>query len=145
MDLKVDESGFACCVFTERDLIFVRMNGNHAFPRICDYIATAARQLPVTAAQVTTFVAEHPNYANTLPATVTQVNTFLAQNPNYNNTLPVTVTQVDAFLAQNPEFCQTLPINEQQVLRYLEQNRKFSKNLETAFFARLLQSCAYSD
>lgn len=34
LDLKVDNSGFACCSFSEKDLLFVRMNGNHTFPKL---------------------------------------------------------------------------------------------------------------
>lgn len=36
MDMKVDESTFACLVFSELDLLFVRMNGNHAYPRLLE-------------------------------------------------------------------------------------------------------------
>lgn len=37
MDIKVNESGFAACVFS-RELLFVRMNGNHAVPRLAGFI-----------------------------------------------------------------------------------------------------------
>lgn len=39
VDVKVDDSTFACLVFTEKDLLFVRMNGNHAHPRLVDVIS----------------------------------------------------------------------------------------------------------
>lgn len=38
VDVKVNESGFAAATFSNRDLIFVRMNGNHAFPRLLGLI-----------------------------------------------------------------------------------------------------------
>lgn len=38
VDVKVDTSAFACLVFTEKDLLFVRMNGNHSHPRLIDAI-----------------------------------------------------------------------------------------------------------
>lgn len=34
IDLKVDESGYAACVFSNKELLFVKMNGNHTFPRL---------------------------------------------------------------------------------------------------------------
>lgn len=37
IDLKVDDSGYAACVFS-RELLFVRMNGNHAVPRLMGFI-----------------------------------------------------------------------------------------------------------
>lgn len=37
IDLKVDDSGFAACTFT-RELLFVRMNGNHVVPRLMGFI-----------------------------------------------------------------------------------------------------------
>lgn len=40
IDIKIDDTGFACCVFTDKDLLFVRMNGNHAVPRLNDFIQT---------------------------------------------------------------------------------------------------------
>lgn len=51
VDFKINESGFACGIFTERDLIFLRMNGNHAFPRLVDFIAKEARMLPINEVQ----------------------------------------------------------------------------------------------
>lgn len=44
IDLKVDESGFAACVFS-RELLFVRMNGNHAVPRLLGYIEAEKARL----------------------------------------------------------------------------------------------------
>lgn len=55
VDFKINESGFAYGIFTERDLIFLRMNGNHAYPRLVDFIAKEARMLP--------------NFAKSLPIT----------------------------------------------------------------------------
>lgn len=52
VDFKVQDSGFACAVFTDRDLIFVRMNGNHGVPCLRDFIDG----LPTTGQKVTTFM-----------------------------------------------------------------------------------------
>lgn len=38
VDIKIDDGSFACLVFAEKDLLFVRMNGNHAHPRLMDVI-----------------------------------------------------------------------------------------------------------
>lgn len=40
IDMKLDESGFAAALFSNRDLIFVRMNGNHAVPRLLGLMET---------------------------------------------------------------------------------------------------------
>lgn len=34
VDLKVEDSGYAACVFSQKDLIFIRMNGHHSIPRL---------------------------------------------------------------------------------------------------------------
>lgn len=38
VDLKVEESGYAACILSEKDLVFVRMNGNHSIPRLENFI-----------------------------------------------------------------------------------------------------------
>lgn len=38
LDLKVDQSGYAALVFSNKDLLFVKMNGNHTVPRLEGYI-----------------------------------------------------------------------------------------------------------
>lgn len=38
LDFKIENSGFACGVFSRKDLLFMRMNGNHAMPRLMDII-----------------------------------------------------------------------------------------------------------
>lgn len=44
-NLKVEESGYAACVFTERDLLFVRMNGHHSVPRLLTFIENRLERL----------------------------------------------------------------------------------------------------
>lgn len=51
VDVKVDDSSFACMVFTEKDLLFVRMNGNHVVPRLIDFMEIEAEK-SMTAAKV---------------------------------------------------------------------------------------------
>lgn len=38
VDLKIDESGCAACVFSNTELLFIRMNGNHVVPRLEGFI-----------------------------------------------------------------------------------------------------------
>lgn len=38
IDLKVDESGCAACVFSNNELLFVRMNGNRVVPKLEGFI-----------------------------------------------------------------------------------------------------------
>lgn len=38
VDVKMDDGSFACLMFSEKDLLFVRMNGNHVHPRLLDVI-----------------------------------------------------------------------------------------------------------
>lgn len=47
VDLKIDDSGFACCAFTKRELLFVRMNGHHAVPKMAEFIAQEIDNAPV--------------------------------------------------------------------------------------------------
>lgn len=48
IDLKLDNSGFAGAFFTTKELVFVRMNGHHAFPRLTEFIGHEAERLPPT-------------------------------------------------------------------------------------------------
>lgn len=38
IDLKVDDTGFAACAFSNKELLMVKMNGNHTFPRLEGFI-----------------------------------------------------------------------------------------------------------
>lgn len=38
IDLKIDESGFGGCVFSNTELLFIKMNGNHTVPRLEGFI-----------------------------------------------------------------------------------------------------------
>lgn len=55
VDLKINGSGFAACVLSEKDFLFMRMNGNHAVPRLMDII-----NAPVDLEAVTQFMVAHP-------------------------------------------------------------------------------------
>lgn len=48
IDVKVDKSGFACCLFSSKELLFVRMNGHHVVPRFTEFINDEARKLQPT-------------------------------------------------------------------------------------------------
>lgn len=168
VDFKIDDSGFACATFTDRDLLFVRMNGNHAFPRLLDFIASESRLLPVSAQQVTTFLTrnqdfanslaiseqqakqfcdDHPDFVQTLPVTEQQAMAFYAENPEK---LPMTEAKVLAYLAEHPEFADTLPAtgqntSEEHVLSFLSQNPNFSKTLQMDYFKQLVQNSWFSN
>lgn len=34
IDLKIDDSGYAACILSDKDLLFIRMNGHHSIPRL---------------------------------------------------------------------------------------------------------------
>lgn len=44
IDLKIDQSGHAACVFTKNELLFMRMNGNHCVPRLEGFIGNQVEQ-----------------------------------------------------------------------------------------------------
>lgn len=71
VDMKVHESGVACGVFTDRDLLFVRMNGNHVMPRISEFIKQSvereiSRLPPLSEAQVSEFLEQNPDVATVI-------------------------------------------------------------------------------
>lgn len=119
IDFKINESPVAGAFFTERDLVFVRTNGNHVFPRLSDHIQREADSLPLTEEKVASFLHQHPDFA--------------AQ-------LPVTVAQVSEFLVNNPDFSANLPVNENQVLAFLDEHDEFTKNVGKAFFQSLMNA-----
>ena len=80
VDLKINESPIAAAFFTERDLLFMRMNGNHAYPRLCEQIQKEASGLAITEEQVVAFFDEHPDVAANLPVNDVQVSEFLNNN-----------------------------------------------------------------
>lgn len=46
IDLKMDESGYAACAFSKKELLFVKFNGNHTFPRLEGFVeAEVQRQV----------------------------------------------------------------------------------------------------
>lgn len=47
-DFKIENSGFACGVFSRKDLLFMRMNGNHAMPRLMDIVNATPTEEKVT-------------------------------------------------------------------------------------------------
>lgn len=60
-DLKIDESGFACCSFTNRDLLFIRMNGNHAMPRFIEYIRKEINHSPISNEGIKEYLSLNPS------------------------------------------------------------------------------------
>lgn len=90
VDLKINSSPIAGAFFTERDLIFIRMNGNHAFPRMCEHINSEASsisaRLPITEAQVLAFLNNNPGFASN-HINENQVLAFLQQNREFANSL----------------------------------------------------------
>lgn len=38
VDLKVNDTGFAACVMTEKELLYVQMNGHHSVSRLKSFI-----------------------------------------------------------------------------------------------------------
>lgn len=119
VDVKIEDSGFACAIFSERDLLFVRMNGNHAFPRLCEQVR---------------------NEAATLPITEERMLSYLRRNADFAAQLPVTEAQVSTFLANNPDFATNAHITDQQVLQFLNENPEFRNNIAQAAFAQLMQT-----
>lgn len=55
VDLKIDNSGFACCVMNEKYLLFVRMNGNHVFPKLVESIRGQIESAPTSFERVMDF------------------------------------------------------------------------------------------
>lgn len=45
IDLKVDDSGYAACIFSKKDLLFMKMNGNHTFPRLEGFVEGEVERL----------------------------------------------------------------------------------------------------
>lgn len=66
IDMKINDSAHAAAFFTDRDLLFIRMNGNHVHPRLCEVIRSEASNMPATEAQVTEFMDNNPDFSNKL-------------------------------------------------------------------------------
>lgn len=64
VDMKIGESGFAACFFTDAQLLFLRMNGNHAAPRLEEFIQRESLRLPVSQEQVERYLRLHPRFEN---------------------------------------------------------------------------------
>lgn len=45
LDLKDNNSGYAACIFSVKELLFVKMNGNHSFPRLESCVRSEAVKL----------------------------------------------------------------------------------------------------
>lgn len=120
VDLKINTSPIAAAFFTERDLIFIRMNGNHTLPRLKEHIQNEAAGVPLTEQQVLAYVNQHPDVQ-----------------------LPVIEAQVSTFLNNNPEFAAALPVSEQQVVTFLDRNPEFEKKFRQASFKRMAESSAW--
>lgn len=63
VDLKVDESGFAACVFSDIQLMFVRMNGNHIVPRLNEFFQREFERTDLSVEKVRTYVRDNPLFA----------------------------------------------------------------------------------
>lgn len=101
VDFKINTSPIAAGFFTQHNLVFVRMNGNHAFPRLKELVQSEAARMPLTEQQVLDFISENPEFQ--LPVNEGQVSTFLNNNPEFAAALPISEHQVMAFLNENPE------------------------------------------
>lgn len=119
VDLKINESPMAGAFFTERDLLFMRMNGNYAYPRLCEQIQKEASDLPITEEQAVA---------------------YLTQNDDILARFPPTEAQVLAFLDDHPDVAANLPVNEVQVSAFLNNNSEFAKIFQKHWFARLMQT-----
>lgn len=62
VDFKINESPVACGVFTDRDLLFVRMNGHHVYPRITEHILQETHRLYKNEAQLIEFLEQNPGF-----------------------------------------------------------------------------------
>lgn len=63
VDIKIDDSGFAAMVFSMRDLLFIRLNGNHAVPRLMGILEEEGI---LTLDKVTTFLETNPAAKETI-------------------------------------------------------------------------------
>lgn len=45
VDLKIGESGHAACIFSNKDLVSVKMNGNHTVPRLEGFIESEVQRV----------------------------------------------------------------------------------------------------
>lgn len=63
VDIKFDDSGFACLTFSDKDLLFVRMNGNHSFPRLTEHIEAEIWR-SVSAGRVAAYIERNPQFLN---------------------------------------------------------------------------------
>lgn len=124
IDIKINESSFACCVFTDRDLILVHMNGNHLCPRLSDFITQEAGRLPLTQEQVAAYMVQNPDEHRRLIEEEAQQ-------------LVLTEQQVEAFMEQNPDFA------KRQADLFFERNRGFANMFGKQFFQNLMKDSAW--
>lgn len=59
VDIKIGDSGHACCVFSENELLFVRMNGHHVLPRLGECVRSEAYRT-ITPDEIISKVNENP-------------------------------------------------------------------------------------
>lgn len=79
-DFKVQNSPFAAGFFTDRDLLFMRVNGNHAHPRLLGAIEQEALNKALNARQVNGYIQSSPDF---VPESLTegQLTRYLERNP----------------------------------------------------------------
>lgn len=63
IDLKVDESGFAACIFSDIQLLFVRMNGNHVVQRLDEFVQRECDRTDVPIGKMREYARANPNFA----------------------------------------------------------------------------------
>lgn len=74
VDVKIGGSANAAAIFTEKDLLFVRMNGHHVFPRINELVEQQAQKIQrdmnqpllIQAEDVLRYINDHPEFKNSL-------------------------------------------------------------------------------
>lgn len=66
VDVKVNDSGCACCIFGEKDLLFVRMNGNHAHPKLMQMVEHEINRAPANFERVMEYMDANPNAAKNI-------------------------------------------------------------------------------
>lgn len=63
VDLKVDESGFAACIFSDLQLMFVRMNGNHVVPRLNEFVQREIDRTEIPIERMRHYICSNPTFA----------------------------------------------------------------------------------
>lgn len=65
----MDESGFAACIFSDVQLMFIRMNGNHVYPRLQEFVRRECERAEVTIEKAQAYVRAHQSFAREVAQT----------------------------------------------------------------------------